>query len=79
VRYKKIKKIIFKRFVNTAIKASFKYESNPLSPSLNEFAILIRQIFKNTIKKKGWLVLNSGNNFNDKKTIAKNNKLTTIE
>jgi hypothetical protein len=23
--------------------------------------------------------LNSGNNFNDKKTIAKNNKLTTIE
>ena len=77
--YKKIKKINFKRLVNTAIIASFKYESNPLRPSLNEFAILIRQIFKNTIKKKGWLLLNSGNNFNDKKTIAKNNKLTTIE
>ena len=77
--YKKIKKINFKRLVNTAIIASFKYESNPLSPSLNEFAILIRQIFKNTIKKKGWLLLKSGNNFNYKKTIAKNNKLTTIE
>ena len=51
--YKKIKKINFKRLVNTAIIASFKYESNPLSPSLNEFAIFIRQIFKNTIKKKG--------------------------